>query len=79
MKCDELLKNLSEYIDGGLELPECSDFEKHLAGCSPCRVVVDNIRQTITLYKGNDPYPMPDDFRLRLRQSLKTSWDKKFT
>ena len=52
MKCEELLAMLNEYVDGTVDPAVCEEFEKHMAGCNPCQVVVDNIRQTITLYKG---------------------------
>jgi len=51
MECHELLKMLNEYVDGTVDPAICTEFEKHLAGCNPCQVVIDNIRQTITLYK----------------------------
>ena len=50
MKCEELLALLNEYVDGSVDPAICETFEHHLKGCNPCQVVVDNIRQTITLY-----------------------------
>ena len=40
---------LNEHVDGAVGPAFCEEFEQHMAGCNPCRVVVDNIRQTITL------------------------------
>jgi len=78
MTCEELLKALNEYVDGA-ELTElCEQFSQHLAGCNPCQVVVDNIRQTISLYKSGQPYSMPPEFQARLQESLKKRWDEKF-
>jgi len=74
MKCEELLKILNEYVDGTVDPVICEEFEKHMAGCNPCQVVVDNIRQTITLYQNGKPYPMPAGFRDQLRQSLREKW-----
>ena len=54
MKCEELLAMLNEYVDGTVDPAICEEFEKHLAGCNPCQVVVDNIRKTITLYKDGE-------------------------
>ena len=71
MKCEELLKMLNEYVDGTVDPAICEEFEQHMAGCDPCQVVVDNIRQTITLYKNGQPYAMPIGFREKLRQSLR--------
>lgn len=74
MKCEELLKMLNEYVDGTVDPAVCEEFEKHMAGCNPCQVVVDNIRHTITLYKNGTPYAMPVSFREKLHESLREKW-----
>jgi len=71
MNCDELLAMLNEYVDGSLDPGVCETFEKHLAGCNPCQVVVDNIRQTITLYKDGQPYELPAAFHRKLHDALR--------
>ncbi len=43
-----------------------------------CQVVVDNIRQTISLYRAGQPYEMPSAFEDRLQQTLKSRWEEKF-
>jgi len=80
MTCEELLKALNEYVDGTLDLslPECQQFAEHLAGCNPCQVVVDNIRQTIALYRAGEPYPLPAAFQDRLQQALRERWQARF-
>lgn len=78
MTCEELLKALNDYVDGQQLEAICDEFKEHLAGCNPCQVVVDNIRQTISLYKAGQPYPMPADFQQRLQQSLRAKWEEKF-
>ena len=74
MKCEELLKQLNEYVDGTVDPAICAEFEKHMAGCNPCQVVVDNIRQTITLYKNGRPCEMPIGFRDWLHGALRERW-----
>ena len=78
MKCEELLRALNDYVDGDIDPAICDDFAAHLAGCNPCQVVVDTIRNTIKLYKAGEPYPMPPEFHDRLRQTLRTRWREKF-
>lgn len=78
MTCEELLKALNEYVDDATVLALCREFADHLAGCHPCRVVVDNIRGTIRLYKAGDPYPMPPGFESRLRDALRAKWKDAF-
>ena len=78
MTCEELLKALNDYVDGA-ELTEiCEEFSQHLAGCNPCQVVVDNIRQTISLYQAGQPYEMPKSFSDRLQKKLRSHWEEKF-
>ena len=79
MKCEELLKYLGEYVDGTVDPSVCDEFEKHMAGCNPCRVVVDNIRKTITLYKEGQPYNLPTEFRQRLHTALRQRWKETHT
>jgi anti-sigma factor RsiW len=76
MKCEEMLALLNEYVDGTIDPSVCEEFEKHMAGCNPCQVVVDNIRKTIRLYKNGQPYELPIEFRNRLHETLRRHWDK---
>ena len=79
MKCEELLALLNEYVDGTIDPGICEEFEKHMAGCNPCQVVIDNIRKTITLYKAGEPYAMPVEFHDRLQLALRKRWRETHT
>ena len=74
MKCEELLQMLNEYVDGTVDSAVCEEFERHMAGCDPCQVVVDNIRKTITLYRAGQPYELPVKFREQLHAALRRRW-----
>ena len=74
MKCEEMLAMLNEYVDGMVDPALCAEFEKHMGGCNPCQVVVDTIRQTITLYKSGQPYELPAKFQARLHEALRARW-----
>jgi anti-sigma factor RsiW len=74
MTCEDLLTALNEYVDGSIDPAACASFESHLHGCSPCQVVVDNVRQTIRLYQAGLPYEMPAGFQAVLRTSLRAKW-----
>jgi hypothetical protein len=76
MKCQELLKVLNDYVEGDIDPGLCQEMEKHLAGCNPCRIVIDNIRKTISLYKNDQVYELPVDFKQRLHQALREKWRK---
>ena len=74
--CGELLAILNDYVDGGVAPSVCKELEDHLAGCNPCRVVVDNVRKTITLYRNDVPCQLPAKFRDRLHTTLRNCWKK---
>lgn len=77
MNCDELLARLNDHVDGDLPPGVCEELQRHLAGCNPCQVVVDNIRQTITLYRAGQPYELPADFQRRLHDCLRARWNER--
>ena len=76
MKCQDLMAVLNDYVDGEVDPALCEEFEKHMAGCNPCQVVVDNIRQTITLYKAGEAYELPAVFRDHLHAALRARWQQ---
>lgn len=78
MTCEELLQALNDYVDGQSLDIVCKEFEQHLAGCNPCQVVVDNIRQTISLYRDGQPYDLPDAFQQKMQETLRQKWVEKF-
>lgn len=78
MKCEELLRQLNDYVDGEIDPAVCDEFEQHLAGCNPCQVVVDNIRKTITLYREDGRQcEMPIAFQSKLHVLLRERWRDK--
>ena len=78
MTCEELLAALNDYVDGEQLSATCEKFAQHLAGCNPCQVVVDNIRQTISLYQDGEPYPVPAEFQQQFSECLRQRWEAKF-
>ena len=70
-QCRDLLGNLSEYIDGTLEQQLCAQIEQHMQGCKNCRVVIDSLRKTVSLYHTSVPSPdVPQEVRERLYKCL---------
>ncbi|MBN2577505.1 MAG: zf-HC2 domain-containing protein [Pirellulales bacterium] len=78
MKCEELLAALNDYIDGDRASVLCQALEGHLAECNPCQIVIDNVRQTIALYKAGQPFDLPPELHEQLHQLFKERWEKKF-
>jgi len=74
MQCKELLGALNEYVDGETQSALCRALQEHLADCNPCRIVVDNIRQTITLYRAGKAVTLPVGLHERLHAVLRQKW-----
>lgn len=69
--CEEILSYISDYVDGELEAALCTELEAHLAGCRDCRVLVDTVRKTITLYHAQAATELPSGVEERLYRVLK--------
>lgn len=69
--CKEILKHISDYVDGELEAALCTELEAHLVGCRDCRVMVDTVRKTITLYHAQAQTELPSGVEERLYRVLK--------
>lgn len=77
MKCEELLAALNQYVDGELDPGICDTFQTHLSDCNPCQIVVDNIRQTVRLFKDEEPFELPPSLHHRLARLLREQWKGK--
>jgi len=69
-QCQHLLENMSDYLDGEASAELCAEIERHLDGCDDCRVMVDTLRKTITLYHELQQPELPPEARWRLYKSL---------
>jgi anti-sigma factor RsiW len=74
MKCQDLLAVLNDYVDGAVDAALCEEFERHMAGCQTCQVVVDTVRKTIRVYRDGREMELPTGFRHRLHEALRTRW-----
>ena len=68
--CRELSAQLSDYLDGELDEALCAELEAHLAECPNCRVMVDTVRKTITLFQAQPAAGLPPDVEDRLYKVL---------
>jgi anti-sigma factor RsiW len=49
--CQDLVRCLSDYIDGALAPAARAEAEAHLADCDKCHLVLDTTQCTILLYR----------------------------
>lgn len=69
-KCRHMLGDLSVYLDGEASDELCAEIERHMANCEDCRVVVDTLRKTVTLYRELPQPQMSTGVRERLYRAL---------
>jgi predicted anti-sigma-YlaC factor YlaD len=77
MKCEELLRYLSDYIDQDLDEELTAEAQEHLATCRNCRVVLDTTQQTIFLYRQQGKRTIPAQRRERLFCQLQEAFLKR--
>jgi predicted anti-sigma-YlaC factor YlaD len=69
--CSDLLRSIEDYLDGDIQPEVCSQLEEHLRGCQNCRIVVDTLRKTISLYHDEACHEMmPEATREHLYREL---------
>ncbi len=74
--CRAMFAQLSEYLDEQLDDTLCSQLEKHMDGCEPCKAFLSTLEQTISGLR-NSPQQSPDPALARkLREDVLTSYAK---
>ena len=69
--CHHLLGSLSDYVDGELKDEICHEIERHVEDCEDCRIVIDTLGKTVSLYRNTADDPVvPSDVRERLYHRL---------
>lgn len=77
MNCIEVLEQLADYLDEGARADLCEAINEHLEKCPNCRIEVETVRRTITLYRSNEMHVVtPTAISLKLSAALKREYDK---
>jgi anti-sigma factor RsiW len=71
VKCNNIIEELTSYLDKSLDPALRQELEEHLKKCKKCRLVVDTCKKTIDIYCNSEPVPLPDETRLRLHSALR--------
>jgi anti-sigma factor RsiW len=70
ISCEEVWRDISDYIDGDLDPVQRAALEQHFAECRHCAAVLDGTRNVIGLYRDQRVLAPPDGFHERLYQRL---------
>lgn len=64
--CQRYLASLSDYVEGDLSPELCEELEAHMAICDNCRIVVNTLTKTISLYRQLPTPDLPNAVKERL-------------
>ena len=71
MNCRGVILEVSNYLDGELELSVRQELERHLEHCGECKMVVDQTRMTVNVFCDSKPVELPADVKSRLHDALR--------
>jgi anti-sigma factor RsiW len=71
LTCKKAIGEISNYLDGDLDVELKQVLEVHLGKCHHCHAVFDTTRKTIELYCDGKLFSLPDDVRTRLHEALR--------
>lgn len=69
MNCKELAYLLADYLDGSMDPGMRAELDRHVAGCTCCRIFAETYRTTCRKaaeLRGDIQYEIPDPVRARL-------------
>jgi len=72
VKCNDFLKELTDYLDGTISEGLRAELDEHLHWCRECHVVMNTTKKTIEIYRDNQIYELPETLRIRLQQAILT-------
>ena len=70
LSCQEVLDQLSDYLDDDARAELVEGVNVHLGKCSHCRVEVDTLRRTIEIYRCDDKVAIPVKLSDKLQSAL---------
>ncbi len=70
ISCEEVWRNISDYIDEDLDPVQRAALDQHFAECRHCTAVLNGARNVIGLYRDERVLAPPDGFHERLYQRL---------
>lgn len=70
LTCQEVLDQLSDYLDADARAELVEGVNVHLGKCSHCRVEVDTLRRTIEIYSCDEKVVVPVQLSDKLQNAL---------
>ena len=72
MTCNEVWREVSNYIDDSISPAMRKQVELHLSYCRHCAAIIDGVHNIITLVADGRVFSLPAGFSARLHARLKS-------
>lgn len=70
MDCNEVIEQLSEFLDPEARAQLCREIEQHLSHCHDCKLYVDTVKKTIVIAQSGSAPSIPITLNDRLQAAL---------
>ena len=74
LTCQEVLDQLSDYLDDDARAELTQQVEVHLHECGHCRVEVDTLRRTIQIYRCDEKVVLSRPLSEKLQEALEQAY-----
>ena len=74
IRCEDVLRELSNYIDLEVSAELRQQIEEHLRACDHCTVLVSTTRKTLSLVTNSTVFELPSGLSQRLMERLAAQW-----
>ena len=71
ISCSEVWRELSNYIDDGVDAELRARMEAHFKVCAHCTAILDGVRNVVKLVGDGVEYQLPAGFSERLYNKIK--------
>ena len=70
LKCEEVWREISNYVDDAVEAGLRGDIERHVAGCRRCSAVLAGTKNVVQIYGDARMFDIPVEFGASLHRRL---------
>ena len=70
--CDEVVAELSNYLDDQVAAEIRRELEIHLSQCHTCQVLYDSTRKTLQIVTESRSFELPEDISARMVKKIMT-------
>jgi hypothetical protein len=71
LNCKEVIRKLSDFIDGDVDATLKQEVESHMHGCKDCQLAIDQTKKTIEIFCDSELVALPGDVRNRLHEAVR--------